>query len=611
MKIKKISLLLVGLLTTAVLSSCGINYGSNKDRSRFSDNIDAAWKENKVDEYLLSINTTPEALEAMRKKMSYYCGENNEITGSYNKAVAAETPYGTYVGISQGNDIVSWKGIPYAKAPVNERRWKAPEKLEPSNKVYEAYHFGHTAVQAESLDEPSAFMTQGEDCLNLNVWVNKNDKSENKAVMVWIHGGGFILGGSSEAEYDGTNFVTYNPNIVYVSIDYRVDMLGFINLSEVPGGEEYKDSANLGLLDEVAALTWIKENIAAFGGDPNRVTIFGESAGGGSCSALTIMPSAKGLFKRAIIQSGSITNLLRPREKSVGHTQQVLNITGCKSVNDLLELTPSDFRKLARIRQLGGPAEYTLPELDGVTLPANLKEVIDNGSVRDGIDIMSGTTADEYNYWTKVLTKPVNAEATKRSLNKFTGKLNEEQLARYEQFRSALTEDPYQRDVDTYSHLVFHTPCRYEAKAHSKNSNNKIYQYVFTQKSAPVVNPETGEPVIDPDTGKQVCYGAYHAHELQYLFANYLDDIGASIFDAFKLSYIMQRMWVNFASRGNPSILEGDIDDVHAINWDSYNSSNELVMDLNATQCKQIKDPYSDSFNLIGDLFWVNVAQSK
>lgn len=606
---KKIRLLLAGILSAVSLTSC-VKYGSDRDRSRFSDNIDAAWKRLGVDEYMRKTNTTPEALAAMKEKMSYYCGENYEIKGDYNKALGAKTKYGTYVGLSQGNDVVSWKGIPYAKAPKNELRWKAPQKLKESDKVYEAYHFGHTAVQQESLDEPSGFLTQGEDCLNLNIWVNENNRSTSKAVMVWIHGGGFILGGASEAEYDGTNFVTYNPDIVYVSIDYRVDMLGFINLSEVPGGEEYKDSANLGLLDEVAALTWIQENISAFGGDPSRVTIFGESAGGGSCSALTIIPQAKGLFKRAIIQSGSITNLLRTKEKSVGHTKQILDITGCKSVDDLLELTPEDIRKLARIRQLDGPAEYTLPELDGVTLPKNLKEVFDNGEARDGIEIMSGTTLNEYDYWTKVLTKQVNGPATRRSLEKFEGKLNEEQKAKYEEFRATLPEDSYQRDVDTYSHLVFHTPCRYEAKAHSKKSTNKIYQYVFTESSAPLVDKD-GNPVLDPDTGKQVCYGAYHGHELEYLFANYLDDLGAQIFDAFKLSYIMQRMWVNFASTGNPSIAEGEIPTVPAIKWDAYNSTDENVMDINATLCKQVKDPFSQSCNLIGDLFWVNVTQNK
>lgn len=611
MKFKKLSLLFAGILSIVALSSCGHNYGSNKERSRFSDNIDAAWVRLKVDEYLARTNTTKEALDEMKKKMAPFCGENYEIKGDYNKAAAVETPYGTYVGISQGNDILSWKGIPYAKAPINELRWKAPQKLDQSNKVYEAYHFGHTAVQQESLDEPSGFLTQGEDCLNLNIWVNKGNATKNKAVMVWIHGGGFILGGASEAEYDGTNFVTYNPDIVYVSIDYRVDMLGFINLSEVKGGENYKDSANLGLLDEIAALTWIKENIASFGGDPERVTIFGESAGGGSCSALTIIPAAKGLFKRAIIQSGSIANLLRSREKSVGHTQQILEITGAKTVDDLLELTPNDIRKLARIRQLGGPAEYTLPELDGVTLPLDLKDIIDNGDVRDGIDIMSGTTKDEYDYWTKVLTKGVNGEATRRSLEKFIGKLSPEQKTRYEEFRNTLTDDPYQRDVDTYSHLVFHTPCRYEAKAHSKDPNNKIYQYVFTQTSKPCTKPGTDEPLIDPDTGKQVCYGAYHGHELQYLFANYLDDIAVNMLDAFKLSYIMQRMWVNFASRGNPSLLEGDIPGIPAVNWDAYNSTNEAVMDINATLCKQVKDPFSSSSNLIGDLFWVNIKPNN
>lgn len=251
-----------------------------------------------------------------------------------------------------------------------------------------------------------------------------------------------------------------------------------------------------------------------------------------------------------------------------------------------------------------------MSQLDGVTLPLNLKEVIDKDDVRDGIDIMSGTTADEYDYWTKVLTKEFNGPATRNSLNKFENKLKPEQMERYNQFRSTLPADPYQKDVDTYSHLVFHTPCRYEAKAHSKKSSNKIYQYVFTQKSAPLVDKD-GKPVIDPDTGKQVCYGAYHGHELQYLFANYYEDLGANIFDAFKLSFIIQRMWVNFASRGNPSILEGDIDSVSPIIWDAYNSENEAVMDLNATECKQVKDPFSASYSLIGDLFWVNVTPEK
>lgn len=579
-----------------LLSSCGKNYGTNKEKSRFSDRINQAYTHLGVEETMAIGGTTPEVMRELTYKMSLLYGVNKEFTkDDYNHNTAVKTTHGTYVGLGIGDGIVSWKGIPYAKAPINELRWKAPQKLEPGDKVYEAYHFGHSAIQLYSNDEPSGFYPQGEDCLNLNIWLNKADNTQKKPVMVWIHGGGYIQGGGNEAEYDGTNFVTYNPDIIYVSIDYRVDMLGFINLTEVPGGEKYAESANLGLLDEVAALSWIQENIAAFGGDPERVTIFGESAGGGSCSALTIMPQAKGLFKRAIIQSGSVTNLLRTEELSRSHTQQILDISGCKNMDDLLELTPNDIRKLSHIRDLGGPASYTFPQLDDVVLPKNLKQIIDSSDCRDGIDIMSGTTLDEYNYWTKIMTEQLNGPASKKALDNFYNNiLNDEQKLRYDAFRATLTSPTeYQKNVDTISYLSFHTPCRYEAKAHSSRGN-KIYQYLFSEQSGEV-------------DGQR--FGAYHGFELEFLFANYGEDLGCTMLNAFKLSLIMQKMWVNFASRGDPSIKEGDLQGIPAIPWEAYTAENESVMNITSSVIEQVEDPFSDDLALIGDLYWAKLKK--
>lgn len=599
---KKIKLLFSAVASIACLStlaSC-VDYGSGKERSKFSDKIDKAYVDAGVPQNMIELGATPEKIAELKYKMNLNYGENKEIKGSFNEELGIETKYGTYVGKGEADGVVSWKGIPYAKAPINELRWKPAQKLDESKKVYEAFYFGHTAIQLEGIDEPVAFYPQGEDCLNLNIWSNFLHPNEKKPVMVWIHGGGYIQGGATESEYDGTNFVTYNPDVVYVSIDYRVDMLGFINLTEVPGGEEYKESANLGLLDEVAALQWIKENISGFGGDPDRVTIFGESAGGGSCSALTIMPQAKGLFKRAIIQSGSVTNLLRTKEKSISHTKQILDITGAKNMEDLLALTPNDIRKLACIRDLAGPTSYTYPELDGVVLPKNIKEVIDEGSVRDGIDIMSGTTADEYDYWTKIMTKTQNEKFSRLALQDFENNYlqKQEDKDRYNELRSKLSSDPYQKDVETISYMSFHTPCRYEATKHSNRQGNKVYQYIFSEKSAPV-------PTLDQK--ELVSFGAYHGFELEFLFANYGVDLACSLLEAFRLSLIMQRMWVNFADRGDPSIREGDLGGVPAIKWDAYDSTDEKVMNISATECVCEKDPLSDNIKPVMDLFWNKV----
>lgn len=589
---KKLRLLLAGVLSAVTLASC-VKYGSNRDRSRFSGKIDAAFEECGAQQFMNEgLHSSPAEIEKMRKQMDMFYGENKEIKDNkYSNVLAAKTANGTYVGKAEGQYVATWKGIPYAKAPINELRWKAPQKLDASDKVYEAYYFGPTAVQMECSSEPSAMYPQSEDCLHLNVWNNTLDETTKKPVLVWIHGGGYILGGTAEPQYDGCNFVTYNPDVIYVSIDYRVDMLGFINLTQVPGGEEYKESANLGLLDEVAALSWIHENIAAFGGDPDRVTIFGESAGGGSVSALTIMPQAKGLFKRAIIQSGSVTNLLRTTKESVQQTQNILDITGAKTVEDLLELTPSDIRKLSIIRtKFGGPASYTFPELDGVVLPKNIKDVMDNSDVRDGLDIMSGTTADEYQYWSKIYSKEVNGATIKAAINKFyTEDLSTpEQRARFDQFRATLPEDEYDRNVETVSYTSFHTPCRYEAKSHAKNGN-KVYQYLFTEKATQ--------------------YGSYHGFELGFLFGNLSPDISCELDEAVRLSLVMQRMWVNFAKNGDPSIAKGDFSTVDEINWEPYNVDTQKVMliDSDMAQTHTVEDPFKANIDLIGDLYWTKV----
>ena len=253
---RKLVTILLTLTIMMSLIGCSKKEESKVQTSKFTANIDKAYEEAGMELIRKKSNNTLEELIPKREEMVALYGENKEITtNDYDSKLAATTRTGVYVGQINENNVISWKGIPYAKQPIGDLRWKTPEERDDDNRVYEAYYFGHSSIQEESKDELSSLYPQGEDCLNLNVWNNKTDPSDNKPIMVWIHGGGFIQGGSCDHLYEGTHFVENNPDVIYMSIDYRTDILGFINLSCVPGADDYSESGNLGLLDEIAALS--------------------------------------------------------------------------------------------------------------------------------------------------------------------------------------------------------------------------------------------------------------------------------------------------------------------------------------------------------------------
>ena len=562
-----------------------------EESSAFTANIDKYWQEHGIDDILATRNSSKEDLADTRAQMLAMYGENKEITGEYDEALAANTVSGTYVGQIVSDEVVSWKGIPYAKQPVGELRWRVPQAPEASDKVYEAYYFGSSSVQVEGGDEPASLYPQGEDCLNLNLWNNRADETGNKPIMVWIHGGAYIQGGACTDEYDGTNFVKKHPDVIFASIDYRTDFVGFINLSKVPGAEDYKDSANLGLLDEIQALAWLKENAAAFGGDPERITIFGESAGGGSVSSLTLAPQAKGLFKRAIMQSGVSSGFLRTAEKSIEHTDKIMNISGAKNIDDLLSLTKTDMRKIATIIGSEDATDYTYPQPDGIVVPLNIKEAL-NSNQRDGFDIMIGTTKDEYNYWTMLLGKEGNLASMQKSKDKLLAKMDDDQKARFETFLSLQGDDEYNQLLQYTNYLAFHCPSRYEAKTHAANGQN-TYVYYFTE--------ESNDPVRLAD----------HGYDLGFVLGNVEEDRAKDIPAAWKLSEIMQQMWVNFAKTGDPSLNDGEVEGAGDIKWDKFVSDDYPVMIFNSAETKQENDPIRESSDLIEDLFWLRLKNTN
>ena len=315
---------------------------------------------------------------------------NSEITGDYDKAHAVKCVNGTFVG-TENHGVASWLGIPYAKAPVGARRFKAPEYVDASDKVFEAKYYGKGAYG--SLGYPDCIQKQmSEDCLFLNIWLNEDDKTPKKPVMVWIHGGAYVVGSGSQISYSGANLVQAQSDIIMVNINYRLNMYGFMDFSSVPGGDAFKTAPCNGLLDQAMALRWVHENIAAFGGDPGNVTIFGQSAGGGSVSILPVLKQANKYFQKVIAQSGS-TGLAFPvnSETAQGKTKALIEYTGCKNMDEIMALSEEDLQKA----YVEAVSKFTsCPYYGTEVLPEAPIELYKKGYAK-GITIMAGSTADE------------------------------------------------------------------------------------------------------------------------------------------------------------------------------------------------------------------------
>jgi para-nitrobenzyl esterase len=316
-----------------------------------------------------------------------------------------ETRFGPVRGADLGSVMV-WKAIPYAAPPVGARRFQRPAPPEPWAEARDATHFGPIAPQAPfrlangtlnvAMPEP-----QSEDCLYLNIWAPQPD-GQRRPVMVWLHGGALLNGSGSQADYDGASFAA-RGDLVVVTLNYRLGVLGFLALEEV-GGATIGASANCGLLDQVAALQWVRENIAAFGGDPTNVTAFGESAGAICIAMLLGMPAARGLFRRAILQSGPAT-LVEEKAAATRKARKFLDILGLEA-NDIATLTTIPTEQvlaaqatLIKDGRLGGIQPY----VDGKHLVETPMQALARGGAKD-IALLIGTNRDEARLFTETIT---------------------------------------------------------------------------------------------------------------------------------------------------------------------------------------------------------------
>lgn len=512
--------------------------------------------------FLLSISLTVLLLSGCKSTelvdsqefMKEIYGENRKIEGDYDKALSVKCHNGIFVGL-KSDDVISFKGIPFAKPPVGNLRWKESVEAEEDSCVYEAYFFGKSPLQSEWPSEVGSYYPQSEDCLKLNVWINDSNKSKDKTVMVFFHGGSYGWGGTSDPIYDGKNLVQKFDDIILVTVEYRLGMMGFIDFSSVEGGEEFSKSGNLGLLDQVCALKWIKKNIAGFGGNPDNVTIFGESAGGGSVSLLPLVKEAQGLFNRVIAESGSVC-LSFSKEECQNQTKLLLKYSGCKNMTELMNLTEDQLMEIEE-----KISDYNcFPERDGITLPVDVYSSYEKNDICK-VDMLIGTNKDECRYWINEMGYYTNLVPgiliykigiPKMYKKNLSGMSEEDKDSIYE-FRKRLNDKKYLEVTEFYNEILFRLPAVKQCEALSKNGN-KVYNYYWTRG------------------GSNKTTGACHAIELSYVFNNLNvksytgDDVNQ------RLAEEVQKMWVNFARSGDPS--------TEAYIWNEYNCHTRKTMIL-------------------------------
>jgi para-nitrobenzyl esterase len=373
-----------------------------------------------------------------------------------------------------------------------------------------------------------------EDCLYLNIW-SPGAEGEKRPVMVYIHGGAFTLGSASDPWYDGTSFAA-NHNIVVVSLNYRLGILGFVYLKDLAGADT-SYTGNCGLLDQIAALEWVRENIAAFGGDPDQVTVMGESAGAMSIGALLGMPAAKGLFQRAILQSGAAGNLVtRPQATQVA--QALLAKLGLET-SQLSALADVPLEALLKIqpelgREFGGIQAYS-PMIDGDTLPQHPSAMIAQGSAAN-VAILAGTNRDEWRLFAMMSGGPKVDEV---QLKRIFGDEARQALAMYTEARA--DKSPELAWIDIMSDWVFRMPEIHLAEGQVRQGV-PVWMYRFDWES-----PAFGGVL-----------GAAHAMDIPFVF-NTLDVGLSRTFTGDSpsrqpLADLMHASWAAFIRSGNPSI---------------------------------------------------------
>ena len=448
------------------------------------------------------------------------------------------TDAGWVQGVSD-KTLDEFKGIPFAKPPVGDLRWRAPQKPQAWKGVRQAADYGASCMQPE----PRSTAPLSEDCLYLNVWKPKTATPAHKLpVMVWIYGGGFRAGTASEPTYDGANFA--RQGVVMVTINYRLGKFGFMAHPDLTAESEHHSSGNYGLLDQIAALQWVQRNISAFGGDPKAVTIFGQSAGGHAVTFLVASPVPQGLVARAI---GESAGGFAPASAKTyfGHTLRSLQQSeqsGLRLQADLKASSIADLRKLPA-KAIQEAATLDDDDMgwvtqDGYILPDSVDHIFAAGRQND-VPVMMGFNSNEGASFAH--------ERTLRAFHAVTAKEMGDRAAEYAKLYPATDDVSATRSSEMASrdnHFAWQTWTW--ARLQTATGKSPIYYYNFALRP-PI-------PANDPAVEREpVDWGAHHSAEIPYVFGNFVPDTWRWRDQDRGLSRIMSAYWVNFAKTGNPN----------------------------------------------------------
>jgi len=457
---------------------------------------------------------------------------------------------GTISGLSTG-EVAVFKGIPFAAPPVADLRWKAPKSVQAWKGVKKCEAFSASPVQPKPV--PFNMWTEefiappqplSEDCLYLNVWTAAKSAKEKRPVFVWIYGGGFVSGSAGCAVYDGEDLA--KRGVVFVSINYRVGPFGFLVHPELNKESGHNVSGNYGILDQIAALTWIQKNIAAFGGDPVNVTIAGQSAGSFSVNALVASPLAKGLFHRAIAQSGSFVSSGPKKKLSDGEAtgQTFLKNAGVNSIAELRQKSAEEIQKLAGTVPFGSFA----PVYEDYVLPSDPVSFFKAGKHNDVPVLIGWVTGDG------ALRGGANASAEK---------FKQDAADKYgEKAAEFLKAFPASNDDEAKASQLKLGICQFAAyPGHIWATSNKqpvfLYQFNFVPTDKP------GFPN----------YGAFHTSEVPYALHTLHKWNRPWQPRDLQMEETMSGYWINFIKKGNPN-------GPGLPEWKSYDSRNGAIMEM-------------------------------
>lgn len=443
------------------------------------------------------------------------------------------TKSGPVLGVpASDGSVIAYKGIPYAAPPVGERRWRAPQPPIPWTAVRKAERFGDSCIQnivEERKPWTHEFMAHNaisEDCLSLNVWTPARAAGPKRPVYFWIHGGGNVEGSSAVPVYDGENLA--RRGVVVVTINYRLGVFGFLVHPELT--QEAGWSGNYGSLDQVAALEWVQGNIAAFGGDPVNVTISGQSAGAGGVHNLVASPLARGLFHRAIAESGSGYAPARgPQKLADAEKSGVAFATakGAAGLKDLRALPPE--KLMARIGD--GPGSAFRPVIDGHFLPADPLAIYAEGRQND-VPELTGLNLDERSSAADYGTVPM-AEYQKAMSDRY----GDQAAAFFDLYpngtreQSGESQKAASRDAGLVSMHMW-------AAHREKTARSKAFTYYWTHA---MPGPESAR------------YGAFHTSEVPYVFGTLSQSTRPWTDVDRKLADLMGAYWVSFVKTGDPN----------------------------------------------------------